>query len=64
MYFSAEPWFANIAADGLRGLEMTVPKGENPSFVRGSAFTRIDLDGGEMVKGILGDVQMMCPWME
>lgn len=46
-----------MAAEGLRGLEMTVPKGANPSFVRGSTFTRIGLDGGGIVKGIFADLQ-------
>ena len=59
MYFSAEPWFADMAAEGLRGLEMTVPKGANSSFVRGSAFTRIGLNGDGIVKGIVADLQMM-----
>ena len=59
MYFSAEPWFAGMAAEGLRGLEMTVPKGEKALAVKGSAFMVIEPSGDGIVKGISAGLQMM-----
>lgn len=58
MYFSAEPWFADMAAEGLRGLEMTVPKGEKALAVKGSDLTIIELSGDGIIKGISAELQM------
>lgn len=48
-----------MAAEGLRVVEMTVPKGEKAIAVKGSAFRMIEPSGGGIVRSISAELQMI-----